>query len=184
MHKDKYNIISLIFLLVGIGISFFIVRNLDICEKTIINEISIYSSVLSFVGFIITILQLIKISSNAVVHSSAVNSVLTKIKSENFSSSITSASSQITLIKKLIEVNKMKDVSGNLEFLRYNLSVVVTIGQVSDDQKKYISEVLKVTKEIETKAIFDQAISSDELTTFFGELIELQSLLNKIKIGI
>ncbi len=181
IHKDPYNIVSAIFLIIGFISSYIIINYfLKVEENTFVNRIGIISSVLSFVGFLITFLQLLKIKSNAVVQNLAVNSILQKIKLDSFNSSIDNASNQITLIKKLIELKKIKDVSGNLEFLRYNLSVLISLGELGEDQVLFLTEIIRETKGIETKAIFSQS-SNDELTNFFGQLIDLQSVINKIK---
>ncbi len=149
-------------------------------DKTAFNNVSYIGTYLSIIGLLITVIQLLKISSNSTIYKETFSKAIALIKGNEYISVITSANEQIIVIKKLFELEKFENSVSNHNSLFIYLNKLSKLEQA----KNYTNELERV-KEIlaksELKISMKEPFEKPELKELYGDLIKLQAILSELE---
>ncbi len=179
MKKDSHNIITAISVLIIGGVFLLLYFfYIDEKDKSNLNKVNLFGIYITISAFIITIIQLLKISSNYKTYKRTVDDTITFIKNNELVSIISSAKEQILVIKRLFEIEKIDFASSNFN----NLYLYLFKLSKSDKIVSYKTELERLSEmmaSIESKIFLKEKLNNEEIKNLYNELIKLQGILTE-----
>lgn len=184
--KDFYNITSFCLLIIGIPIIYILNEYfLATPNKTFINELTVFSSVYSFIGLLITYLQLYKISSIRNIYEQTFTKTINEIKKNDLIEVVSSATQQVDLIKLLSEkgdINKTANNFNQLMILLCKIQSIESIKKTSaeEDLNKYI----EFCEQMEIELLMNDLDENMEMREKYTTLTQIQKFLKSLQLAI
>lgn len=180
-HKDGYNQLSGIIIVIGIISYFIALRQLSVEENTFFNRYQIFEISISMIGFVVTIVQLVKVNSNAKVYKETFHFAINEYKNNEFIATISMAIQQVDVIKRLFELEKYSETRVNLALLNSCLTKLTMSTKANNSKaelERFGSFVASLELDVLSRIDFSQR---DVIREKFQLLIQLETLLISIE---
>jgi|GEM_PF-4022175 len=183
MIKDRFNLISLLLIIVGVIVTWILLSTLSgsgNADTDLTNKISIIGSICSIVGIVIAFIQIYKIASNSSIYESTFVRTLAEIKKNDLISLVTRAVQQVSVIKVLLEKGNIEKTVGNFNQLMIDLSLIQKYDIILPDKEK-LDEFISFCADMETALFIKETIQEEILREKYTVLTQIQRYLTTIE---
>jgi hypothetical protein len=177
--KDKYTIWSVITTVVSFLILWLLEHNLPSEQNTLMNQVTLIGFAIAIPAFVITLLQIFKINSNARIQEETFKSAIEIVENNEFIGIVTMAIQQIEIIKKLLKNGLAKEAAINFSLL---ITCLTRLGGQKTTPTESFEQYVAHLQEIEVELLTSQTpMNTESIVKCLKDLVKLETLLTGVE---